>query len=261
MKKIIKNKKIGIILIIIGLLLFALSFLFNKKDKITMMEEAIEHVFFYLPYDEYDDLNNISDYCKISLIYDTDYLKNDVYLSKDDYDTITNSKRNSVFGYKKDNVLKAIQSVLGKNIKINFEKNEDDDYEFLLEDKCKYGNKKINTLSYNKSGGYIYSIDEDEEDNSKLYVKWDDPIYNGDTVTLKAYALLAIKNNSGGYDIYLDNNLSNKIDTITSNISYKIAKLYDQSYIYEFTLKKENNNYIWTNYKITNKFDDTVIYD
>ena len=266
MKSLIKNKKIliGCIFIIIGILICIFNlFIRQDKDEITKIKEAIEHVFFYLPDNEYDNLNNMSDYCKISMVYDTDYLKNDVYLSKNDYDKTVKSSYNSVKAYKTSNVLNSIKKILGESATINFNLNDDNDYDFLLEDNCKYGNKKLQILSYNESKKYLYSINDESsnDNNSKLYVKWDEPVYDGDTVTLKAYALLAIKNSEGNYDIYLDNDLSYKIDTISSNISYKIAKLYDRSFTYEFILKKENNNYIWTNYKIINIDEDTEIFD
>lgn len=264
MKKIICDKKvlIGIVFIVLGIILFFIGIFSNqKKDKITQIEDAIENVFFYLPNTEYNDLNEISDYCKISMVFDTDYLKKDAYLSKDDYDTITKSKKNSVKAFKASNVLKSLRNILGDNATINFDLNDDDDYEFLLQDSCKYGNKNLKTLSYNESRKYFYSIDDNEENNSKLYVKWDKPKYDGDTVILTAYALLSIKNNDGGYDIYLDSNLHYKIDSINGVVDYKIGKLYDQSFEYKFTLKKDKDNYIWTKYEVITNIDDTVIYD
>lgn len=258
-----KNVKFGLLLIIIGVLLCIFGVISNhKKDKIEQIEEAIEHVFFYLPKSEYDDLNEMSDYCKISLVYGTDYLKNDVYLSKDDYDTIVNSKKNSVKGYKLSNVLKSVKAILGDNATINFDVNEYEQYQFLLQDNCKFGNNSLETLSYNQFSKYIYSIDDEEKNNDiKLYVKWEKPEFNENEVILTAYALLSIKNSEGHYDIYLDGNLSYKLDVIDGNVSYKIGKLYDKSNKYIFTLKKENDKYIWSSYKVINAIDDTVIYD
>lgn len=265
MNKILNNRKvlIGIFLIVLGIILFIVGICSDKKkDKIEQMKEAIEHVFFYLPNTKYDDLNQMSDYCKISMVYNTDYLKKDVYLSKDNYDTVVKSSINSVKGYKTSNVLNSVKSILGENATINFDINEDDDYDFLLTDKCRFGNKRLQTLSYNESGKYIYSIDDDSNNNDlKLYVKWDKPEYDGDTVRLTAYALLSIKNSDGNYDIYIDNNLSKKVDTINGSVSYKILKLYDRSYTYRFTLKKINDNYIWTNFEVDNIIEDTIIYD
>lgn len=259
MKKIDK-KKIALFLIILGIILCIYGVFNNKKkDNITKIEEALEHVFFYLPESSYDNLNEMSDYCKISLIYGTDYLKKDALLSKDNYDTIV--KKNGIKGYKISNVLKSIKSILGEDATINFSANEDGDYEFLFEDKCKYGNKSLKTLSYNESLEYIYSIDDDQYvNNSKLFVKWDKPVIDGDIVVLTAQALLGIKNSDGGYDIFIDSNL-NQIDSISGNINYNILKLYDKSYIYKFTLKKVNDNYNWIKYEVVNNLEDDVIYD
>lgn len=264
MKKMLENKKIliGIILIIVGILCFIFGFLYDgKKDKLKQTEEALENIFFYLPENEYTDFNNLSDYCKISLVYGTDFLKKDVLLSKDDYDTVV--KRKGINGYKSSNVLKAVQSILGKDVNINFDLNEENEYEFLEADSCKLGNDKINTLSYNESSEYLFSIDdENKENNTKLYVKWDKPKYDGDLVHLTAYALLTIKNASGGYDVYADGNLSHKVDSIKKgNIKYKIKSLYYKSNVYNFTLKKVNDNYIWINYTMKDIYDDTIIYD
>lgn len=265
MKIIFKNNKkiFGVFCIVIGFILLIIGLRYTeKKDKITQIEESIEHIFFYLPNEEYSNLNEISDYCKISLVYGTNYLKEDAYLSSDNYNTIVKRKKNSVKGYKISNVLKAVQEVLGKNATINFEKNEDDDYEFLIQDSCKFGNKKLQTLNYNESSKYIYSLeDENIENNTKLHIKWDKPIIEDDNVILTAKALLSIKNNNGGYDIYRDKNLSYKIKSINNNNEYNILKLYDESNTYKFVLKKENDNYIWIKYEVINNIEDEVIYD
>lgn len=265
MNNILKKRSllIGIVFIFIGIsvMLFWI-FVHNKKDKIVQMEEAIENIFFYLPEKEYTNLNEMSDYCKISLVYGTDFLKRDVYLSKEDYDTIVKSKRNSVSGYKIDNVLKSVRKVIGSDATINFDVNEDGDYNFLTEDSCAIGNNSIGTLSYNELSKYIFTINKENNKNSKLYVKWEKPIFENDEVYLTAYALLTIKNADGGYDVYADSNLSHKVDSIKGgNIKYKIKSLYYKSNIYKFTLKKVNENYVWINYKMDDIFEEKVIYD
>lgn len=253
MKIELKNKKnfIPFICIIAGVILFVVGIFYElKNDKLGKVKDAIENVFFYLPNENYDDLNQISDYCKISLVYGTDYLKNYTLLSKDDYDTVV--KKNGVKAYSKDNILKAIKNILGDNANINFDLDEDDDYSFLISDNCKFGNDKIKTLSYNESKESVFSIDDDEENTSKLYVKWEKPEYDGDLVKLTAKALLAVKNVDGGYDVFADSNLNYQAGTVSgSNVKSQIEDMYDyRSMDHVITLKKQGDNYIWIKYEV-----------
>ena len=256
-----KDKKLltGFILVILGFIIVIIGLMnSNKNNKLGKTKSAIENVFFYLPDTEYNDLSEIPDYCKISLVYGTEYVKKDALLSRDDYDTIV--KKNGVYAYKLDTILKGIQDILGDNVTINFEKNNDNEYDLLYSNDCRYGNSKLNTLSYNENYGYLFSMEDNEEDNSKLYVKWMEPVYNDDTVILKAKALLAIKNASGGYDVFADKDLSYKAGSVdTKN---KIEDLYYKSLDYKFTLKDINDKYIWTKYEvIDNIYNEDVIYD
>lgn len=254
--------KLAISCIVFGIILMLFGIIYElKNDKLEQAKEAIEHVFFYLPEENYDDLNQMPDYCKISLIYGTDYLKKDALLSKENYDTIV--KRNGVKAYSKENIAKSIKNILGENATMNFELNEYEDYEFLIANSCKFGNKKINTLSYNETLGYIFSIPDEEKENSKLYVKWEKPKYEGDLVILNAKALLAIENADGGYDIFADQKLNYKAGSIKgSNIKSKIKDLYYKSMDHQITLKKENGQYIWVKYEvIDNIYRGDIIYD
>lgn len=263
MKNILKNKKkliISICSLIIILIVIFMVINNHKDNKLENAKNAIENVFFFLPNEQYDNLNEISDYCKISLVYGTNYLNKDVLLSKEDLDTKV--KRNGIKAYTKENILNSVKSILGDKISINFEKDENDEYKFLEEDDCRYGNKKLKTLSYNENKGYVYSIDNDDEDNMKLFVKWENPEIKDDIVTWRAKAFIAIKNADGGYDIYADNKLEHKVGEAKENkLKSKINDLYLYSKDFIFTLKKVNNKYIWTNYKIIDKFynDDYIV--
>lgn len=256
-----KDKKIliGFILVILGFTIVIIVLMnSNKNNKLGKAKNAIENVFFYLPESNYTNLSEIPDYCKISLVYGTDYVKKDALLSSDDYDTIV--KRNGVDAYKLDTILNGIQDILGDNVTINFLKNEDNEYDLLYSNDCRYGNSKLNILSYNENYGYLFSMDNDEEDNSKLYVKWMEPEYKDDIVILKAKALLAIKNASGGYDVFADKDLTYKTGSVDSKD--KIEDLYYMSLDYRFTLKDVNDKYIWTKYEIIdNIYNEDAIYD
>ena len=266
MKINIKDKKILIplICIVVGVVMFIMGIVYEMKDdKLGKVKDAIENVFFYLPEQKYEDLNAMSDYCKISLVYGTDYLKSDALLSKDDYDTVVKKKKNAVKAYSKDNMSKAIKSILGENASINYNIDEEGEFPFTVADECQNGNDKIKTLSFNESKGYIFSIDDDEKSNDKLFVRWDKPIYDGDTVTLRAKALLAVLNGDGDYDIYADSNLEYKADTVSkSKLESKIKELYDyKSMDHIITLKKQGNDYIWTKYEvIDNVYHGEAIY-
>lgn len=251
----LKEKKIliPVLCIILGIIIFIFGIFYEtKNDKLGKVKDAIQNVFFYLPEDIYVDLNEMSDYCKISLIYGTDYIKKDVLLSESDYDTVV--KKNGVEAYTKENISSSLKSILGESADINFDLNEDGEYAFLEPDECQNGNNKMQTLSYNESKGYIFSVNDKSGKTNKLYVKWDNPEYNGDYVTLRAKAFLAVKNDDGSYNIYADNNLNYLAGTASgSNIKAKIKELYDyKSLDHIITLKKEGNDYIWIKYEVVN---------
>jgi len=255
-----KDKKwIGFILVIIGFIVVIIGLISSQdNNKLGKTKNAIENIFFYLPESSYDNLSEMPDYCKVSLVYGTEYVKKDALLSYDDYDTIV--KKNGVSAYKLETITKGIHDILGDNVSINFEKNNDNEYDLLYSNDCIYGNSKLNNLSYNENHGYFFSMDREEEANSKLYVKWMEPEYKDDLVILKAKALLAIKNASGGYDVFANKDLTYKAGEVSSKD--KIEDLYYMSLDYKFTLKDINDKYIWTKYEvIDNIYNEDVIYD
>ena len=257
-----KDKRIiiGFLLVILGFIIVIIGLMNsnNNNNKLGKVKSAIENVFFYLPNYEYTDLSKIPDYCKISLVYGTDYIKKDALLNYDDYDTIV--KKNGVPAYKLDTIINGIHDILGDNASINFEKNSDNEYDLLYSNDCRYGNSKLNNLSYNENHRYFFTMDREEEDNSKLYVKWMKPEYKDDLVILKAKALLAIKNASGGYDVFANKDLTYKAGEV--NNKSEIKDLYYMSLDYKFTLKNINDKYIWTKYEvIDNIYNEDVIYD
>jgi len=78
-------------------------------------------------------------------------------LSTDDYDTIVKkNSKNSVKAYSKDEILDALKKVLGENAIIDFEPNDEGDYEFIIENGCGNNNENIGKISYNSEKGYIY---------------------------------------------------------------------------------------------------------
>lgn len=253
----LKDKKliIALVFIVAGIVLIFSVFLFSKKEsKLTKMEKALENVFFYLPEKEYSDLNNISDYCKISMVFDTSLVKNGVYLSKNDYNTIVKNKSKGVKAYRREDIISSLKGVIGNNVSIDFSQNEYGDYEFLIPDSCGYGNKSIQLLSYNESSGYIFSVEDiskNKNADSKLYVKWEKPEIDGDYTILTAKALFAVKNDIGKYDVFADNEMRYLIKTLSSsNLKSQIKNLYNMSMVYKITLKETNDGYQWVKYEV-----------
>ena len=258
----LKNKKvmIGTISSICGIALISLIIIFankscTKRDKLKEIQQSIENIFFYLPNNEYDNLNDIPDYCKVSLVFGQSYMKADTYLDISDYDTeVKKETDKSVKAFKKDTILKNVKNLLGKETTINFDMDEDMDYQFLEENGCGFNNKYISTLSYNEEKEYIYSLKEEKEKSYELYVEWDNPVEDNNQVTLTAKALITRKNDDGSYDVYADPENKYLAGTIKNDEDFKsemdnLIKLKSRKYI--FTLKKEKGNYIWTNYKIS----------
>ena len=68
-------------------------------------------------------------------------------------------------------------------------------------------NKKIGSISYNSEKEFIYS--KESKEIQKLYVKWDDPVVDGDYVNLTAYALLPLINEDGSYTVYANSSQKN----------------------------------------------------
>ena len=250
-----KRKKMWIVIAILLISLFLiLCLVFRKKDNqqdpnIVNMKEAIENVFYYLPDNEYDDMNKISDYCKLSLIYDTDYLGSD-YKIYDDGKKISS--------YTKNNILSSIKTVLGKDAYLDFNKSENGDYNFIMPDDCKFSNNY--NLTYDEQRQIVYELQKDNS-NRKLFVKWQDSEENGNTIILRAKALMAVKSDSG-YDLYVDYNMNNLIGSYNNlkEIEKDLDDNYFKSYDYEFRILKEDNNYIWKSYK-RNVDEEYIIYD
>lgn len=255
MKKNLKNKLLISSLVIVILLIIILTiFILEKKsdDKISItdIKDSVTNIFYYLPEDKYEDMNNISDYCKISLIYDTDYLKND---------TKINLEGKSKKAYSKANVLDSLKKILGSSASINFKSDESGDYSFLQQDNCYLSNPIVTNLSYDSNKNAIYNLDY-EDINKELYVKWSDEIINGDTLILSAQAFVIVKA-SDQYQVYVDYQMSDSLGTYQSLEKAKEAieeNIY-RSYDYKFIFEKENENYIWKSYERIIKSDMTIL--
>lgn len=245
MKKFLKNKMlISAVLIVILILIILAIFIIRKKsdDKISVddIKDSLANVFYYLPEDKYEDMNNISDYCKVALIYDTDYLKSDTKIKLD-------GKNKDA--YSKANVLDSIKSILGESASINFKSDESGDYSFLQQDNCYLGNPIVTNLSYDSNKNAVYNLDY-EDINKELYIKWADEIVNGDTLTLSAQAFVIVKANNQ-YQVYVDYQMSDSLGIYESLEKAKEAieeKIY-RSYDYKFIFEKENENYIWKSFE------------
>ena len=156
---------VGIITVIVVIIISIVFINTNKKTggKYNDLKNTLSNTFFYLDLDDYTDINNISDSCKISLIYDTSYMKSD-------YTVYDSSKK--IKAYTKNNVLKSIKSILGDSATINFDINELNSYDFLIDDKCMYNNK-ISGLTYDSNKNVLYK-DDLESTSRYIVVKWVD---------------------------------------------------------------------------------------
>lgn len=266
MKKVFEKKYIiiSLLCIIFGIILLVCAFVFDtKEDKFDNTLDAIENVFFFLPNDKYVNMNDMSDYCKVSLIYGSKLLKSDIVLDKKNYDV--DIKNGVLKAYSKDNVIKSLKNILGDNASINFDVDEDGEYSFLYEDGCKLANKSIKTLSYSQSSESLFSIDDeiDNKNNIKLFVKWGEPETNDDEIVIHAQALVAVKNGEGKYDIYADRELSHLAGTVNKgDLKYVVKEFYYKSLDYIFNFKLVNGNYIWTNFEVIDRlYNDDFIVD
>lgn len=255
MKKFLKNKLITVVFVVVILLIILLAiFIIRKKhdDKIniTDIKDSLANIFYYLPENKYDDMNNISDYCKVALIYDTNYLKNDTKINLD-------GKRKKA--YSKANVLDSLKKILGKSASINFMSDEKGDYTFLQQDNCYLSNPIVTNLSYDSNKNAIYNLDY-EDTNKELYIKWSDEIVNGNTLILSAQAFVIVKS-SNQFQVYVDYQMSDSLGTYESLEKAKEAieeNIY-RSYDYKFIFEKENENYIWKSYERIIKSDMTML--
>lgn len=250
----IKKIIIGIIFVISIIFIMILLRFGKKNDGLKVAMDAIENIFFFLPETKYDNLNEIPDYCKISLVYGTKYLNDEKYISEDDYYTVVKKQdKKAVKAYNKDSILNAIKSILGDDANINFSADENDEYLFLVENGCGYNNKNINSLGYSEIGDYIYSYDNDEAIESNLYIKWEKPVIDGDIVNLSAKALLPIENQDGSYTVYTNGERFAVVGTVEKGKKLKdeLRKMCDEVDVkYNFTLQKNGSNYIWIKYEV-----------
>ena len=268
------NKKKNIIIIcsitgtviLVSVILLIINIVGNKRNKLQEMKDSIENIFFYLPEKEYDNMNEIPDYCKISFVFGQDYLKKDSYLNIESYNTEEKKLNdNNVPAYKKDNILKNVKVLLGDDATINFDMDSDMNYQFLVENGCGYNNKYITALSYNEEKEYIYSLKEEKENLYELHVKWDKEERKGNEVILEAKALLTKKNEDGSYDVYADPKNIYRVYTVEAgkNLEEELNELYEiYSNIFSFTLEKQKNNYIWKKFKLDDsKYNQEIIID
>ena len=242
-----KNKNIKYIVIstiILIILTFLIILINNRKDKYSNIKKTISNTFFYLSLDEYDNMNNISDNCKISLLFDMESFKKDKI--------IQNTK-----GYSKSNILNSIKKVLGSNATINFSINDFNTYNFLSDDECIY-NVNPTTLSYNSTEQVLYR--NNTENNRIIMVNWNKVEANGSIINMNAEALMIVKNEKD-YSLFIDKDMNYKIgDYKTLNEAKDAAlKNYFRSYKYEFTFNYENGNYVWKKFKRSVTLSDMVI--
>ena len=244
---------IAVPLLIIVLIILSV-FLFNKKsnNEYSDIKNSIEHIFYYLDKDDYKNMNDISDFCKLALVYDSSYLSSDEKI----YDT----DGKSIDAYTKEQVMKGIKSILGKDVNFNFQPNDDGTYNFLISDKCMYGNINASNLSYDSARDTIYS-NGNMESNYYLEVKWSKESVVGNKITLNAQALMIVKSDDG-YNLFVDSDMKELLGSYKSLKEAKKAALekMNYSYDYEFILEKEENNIIWKSFKRI-KLDPDMIVD
>ena len=237
-----------VLILIVIIFIFILSNKKNKSDTadLSSLKKALGNVFYTLPNDEYKNMNDISDYCKISLIYGSDYLESD-------------SKYNNTKAYSISNVSSSIKKILGINATIDFKPDDNGDYKFLKEDNCVFGNNYVSNLSFDSEKQVLYTL-KPFKTNRKIYIKWEDEVKDGNDITLYAKALMGVEAEDG-YDLYSDFNMEKLIGHYDSK--NKLEKSLDSNYIlsnnYEFHLRKEKGNYIWKSFTKNNM--DTIIVD
>ena len=251
MKNILSKKLFGIVIIVIVIIILPLFIFYNKKnEKYTDLKNALSNTFFYLDKDDYDDLNSISDLCKISLIYDTNYMKSDY--------VIYEIGKEKIKGYTKQNVDNSIKKILGNSASINFELNDLNSYDSILNDVCMYNDKIIN-LSYDSDKKVLYNYNPQNKKSKRIIMaNWDDDLENLDYLTLNAQALMIVKNEK--YDLYKDSKMEYLIGSYNSLNEAKNAARnnFDKSYKYVFKFKKENNNYIWKEFH-RKTYNDVIV--
>lgn len=249
MKKLKINRKTKIILLmtmiivvlLVGLLVIMKLLSDNNRDSnLLSTKSAIEHVFYYLPEDKYDDMNSISDYCKLALIFDSKFLENDGFIYDDNGSKIPS--------YSISSIMLSLRKVLGSNVTMDFTSDETGDYNFIKPDNCQFGNLVASNLSYDSTNKVVYPLDEIDS-NRKVYINWTEENLDGNQATLYAQALMSVKTDSG-YDLYVDFNMTQLIDHYSTlkKLKDSLNENYVLSYNYEFHLEKENENYIWKSF-------------
>lgn len=259
--KIFNKKKYLIVTAFVLVIIITMIFLsFNKKnDGLKRAKDAIENIFFFLPETKYDNLNDIPDYCKVSLVYGTEFLSDAKYLDKDDHVVTKKNNKNTIKAYSKESLLKSLKLILGDEASIDLNANEDGEYQALIENGCGYNNFSFSSLTYDEFNEYIYSYEDDDAIKSKIYFKWEKPVINDDTVELTAKALLPIKNQDGSYTVYVNGERFTAVGHIDKGkkLEDELNKIYDEVDVkYNFILKKQGNNYIWINYEIVDNINN-----
>ena len=238
-------------LIIIIIIVIASLVIFNiKKDKYSLIKKMISNTFFYLSYDEYTDMNDISDNCKISLLLDYEKFKSDSTLEESGH---------KIKGYSKNNILRNIKKTIGKNSSINFSINENDSYDFIDNDECFYNNSVFN-LSYNSTNQILYSQNMNTDDIKRVLIKWNSVETNGNIIQIEADALLLVKNKND-YSLFVDKDMNYKIGDYKTIKEAKRAASnnYIKSNKYNFIFYKKNDDYIWKSFKRKKDLSDMSI--
>lgn len=263
-KKIVSVAAVTAIIFLIGVVVINRYGNSVENKKINALKKNIENVFFYLPEDEYSDLNLMPDYCKLSMVYGTKALKNTKYVSSKDLTTIVNKKsKDSLVSYSTNDIDSAVKSVIGSNASINYKENKNGDYNFIIENGCGNNNSSIGILGYNSDKKIIYKIMDKKSSESKLHIKWIRKINNGSNIELIAYALESVKNIDGSYTVYADSEHRYVVAIINKKDNYdkKIDELlYSKSRTYKFIIKKNFGKYTWNSYTIVDNLYDPDVH-
>ena len=147
MKKYFKYLLIVSVIITLSFLVYMI-FSNKHKDKYTSLKKTVSNTFFFLYNDKYDDMNDISDNCKMSLLFDYNGFKSDK--------VIINEGGKKIHGYSKNNIATSLKKILGKDSSINFSLNNENLYNFMSDTECIY-NSKVSDLSYDSTKQILYS--------------------------------------------------------------------------------------------------------
>ena len=250
MKKYFKYLLIVSVIITLSFLVY-MVFSNKHKDKYTSLKKTVSNTFFFLYNDKYENMDDISDNCKMSLLFDYNGFKSDK--------VIINEGGKKIHGYSKNNIATSLKKILGKDSSINFSLNNENLYNFMSDTECIY-NSKVSDLSYDSTKQILYS-DGKEHHNKTIVINWDSEYSNGDIIELKASALMIVENEND-YTLYVDKDMNYPIGNYNTLKEAKDAALnnYFKSYKYEFKFYKENDNYIWKKFE-RNKTSSGIIVD